>query len=392
MASIHCGTRCAPTARNGRPTCARSPRRRTARGGAPLWLVTTPLQLSAFQRGSVVAPGEVERVIVATMPLAQSLAAEARARLAHARRRDLRQHRMRRDGDASPTVRADVTCRRRASSSASWRTTRRAVARAAGCPQALDDRSRRSRRRRLRAARPARRHGEGRRQAHDAARARRAPARAVDRRGRRRVLHGRRPRTRVGGGGGAGAHGATLLAELARRVDRGVPAAATAAGRRRCRVMHRASSRAPRCCGWRLRTRRDGVRAAHGTIERQHVFPRIASRVRGHFPGVRSCPALCCWRSGRRARRRTAIASLGCDSAKFLSPVRRTRACTAARRLQRSAAVPFEIAVAGRVGVRGVFRCEPRHAAATAALDARTHARAGRAAVDGARPSAARRC
>lgn len=79
MASIHCGyPLCTDRPQLPADLAALLASGASARFG-PLWLVTTPLQLSAFLRARGVAVEGIERVIVATMPLPQSLAVDVEA-------------------------------------------------------------------------------------------------------------------------------------------------------------------------------------------------------------------------------------------------------------------------------------------------------------------------
>jgi acyl-coenzyme A synthetase/AMP-(fatty) acid ligase len=73
MAAIECGYALA-TQRPQFPTDLAALLQRAGSRFGPPWLVTTPLQLSTFHRGLAGGKIDVERVIVATMPLAPALA------------------------------------------------------------------------------------------------------------------------------------------------------------------------------------------------------------------------------------------------------------------------------------------------------------------------------
>ena len=268
------------------------------------------------------------------------LARRGRARLAHARRRDLRQHRMRRDGDAAHRARSGVLIPRRACDSDS---SGRTAAPRRACPMRrslLDDRARALRgaaTARSNAARSPQRHGQGRRQAHDVAA--RSTRNCSDIAG---VVDGAFLVADEWIAGAcralvvAPAHtAASLRAELARRVD---PAfmprpllLADALPRDAQGKLPReraAAALARRACSARMRATRTRRGAARSEAHATSIARDRTRRSPDIFPGIRSCRARCCSPSSRRVLDAHGYRVTRLRRAKFLAPVAPGERCT----------------------------------------------------------------
>lgn len=328
-----------------------------ARGDAPLWLVTTPLQLSAFLRARVVEPREIERVIVATMPLAQALAAEVEHDW-HTRVDEIY-------GNTECGVMATRRTAQRnvflPAPGVAFRFLENDAATVARLPDAampLDDR-----------LAPCDGGGFellGRRGDMVKVAGKRTTLRALDEQllaqdgvvdGAFFVIdedHGRVSAVAV-----APAHTrATLRAALALHVD---PAFMPRPLLLATSLPRDAQGKLARDVLLRM-VESDGDADAGGRtrrIERQHAFPSSHPAFAGHFPGHPIMPGAALLAEVEGALVAGGYRVLRCDNAKFLWPVAPDECFTLRADCSDPRRVPFEIIIGGRVGVRGVFCCEP---------------------------------
>ena len=364
MASIHCGYALC-TDRPQWPADLRGIIAAASRQHpAPLWLVTTPLQLSAFHRGNAAAPGDVERVIVATMPLAPSLATDVE--------RDWRT----RVDEIYGNTECGVMATRRPATHDSFAPApgvefrflddeTASVARVPDAPRLLDDR--------VAEAADGGFLLLGRRGDMVKVAGKRTTLRALDDHllaiagvadGAFFIPHD--ARERVAAFAVAPAHTpVTLLAELALRVDGAFlprPLLLADALPRdvqgklaRAALLQMAAAHAV-----------GGARGRPSAITRQHVFARAHPAFDGHFPGYPIVPGAVLLAEIESLLDAHGYAVVGCDSAKFLAPVAPDVPCTMRVDCADPRRVPFEIVVAERISVRGVFRCAPFAVAADA--------------------------
>jgi acyl-coenzyme A synthetase/AMP-(fatty) acid ligase/3-hydroxymyristoyl/3-hydroxydecanoyl-(acyl carrier protein) dehydratase len=325
----------------------------------PIWLVTTPLQLSMFHRAGVAVDG-VERVIVATMPLAPALAADVE-----------RDWRTRVDEIYGNTECGVMATRRTALRTAyvpapgmQFRflaDDAATVARVPDAPTLLDDR-----------VSPCPDAGDdafvllGRRSDMIKVGGKRTTLRALDDHlfaiagvvdGAFFAAEGDRDRvcavvvapTRTA---------ASLRAELACRVDPAfMPRPLLLAG-----AMPRdAQGKLARAELVRLAAElaRPDARACNATIERSRVFAPSHPAFAGHFPGHPIVPGAMLLAELEGVLDANGYRVVACDNAKFLAAVGPDERCTMRLDCADPRRVTFEVTVADRVSVRGAFRCEP---------------------------------
>lgn len=94
-------------------------------------------------------------------------------------------------------------------------------------------------------------------------------------------------------------------------------------------------------------------------IEQRHVFARSHPAFPGHFPGNPIVPGAVLLAELEGMLDAHGYRVVACEHAKFLAPVAPDEQCTMRFDCRESSRVAFEVAVAGRVSIRGLFRCEP---------------------------------
>jgi len=359
MASIHCGY----ALLTDRPQLPGDVTRLMASDASsrfgPIWLVTTPLQLSAFHRAGVVVSG-VERVIVATMPLAPALAAEVE-----------RDWRVRVD-EIYGNTECGVMATRRTASQASFipapgmqfrfqADDAATVARSPDEPTLLDDR-----------LAPCAGAGDGafmllgRRSDMVKVGGKRATLRALD--DHLLGIHGVADgaffvddgdRGRVSAIAVAPAHSvASLRAELARRVDPVfMPRPLLLAAAMPRDAQGKLSRDALLGLAATLQRAEADVDARSASIEATRVYAASHPAFAGHFPGNPIVPGALLLTELEDILDANGYRVVACVRAKFLAPVAPETRCDFRLDCADPQGVAFEVAVAGRVSARGVFRC-----------------------------------
>ncbi|MEO8849272.1 MAG: hypothetical protein ABI440_11685, partial [Casimicrobiaceae bacterium] len=346
---------------------------------APLWLATTPLQLSAFQRAHAVAKGAIERVIVATMPLTQALAAQVE------REWDTRVD------EVYGNTECGVMATRRAAVQAAFMPApgvelrfladeEATVARMPDPPMLLDDRVEPC-------ASPA---GAflllGRRSDMVKVAGKRSTLRALDDHllavegvcdGAFFLPDGEPERVAAVAVAPALTR-AQLLAALAQRVDpaflpRPLHMVAElprdAQGKLARATLLAIAAPASQSAGAPMADDRHAERCTAGTRKGPAIcealaFPLSHPAFAGHFPGHPIVPGALLLAAVERALVACGYRVIACDSAKFVRSVVPDDECTIHADLADPRRVVFTIAVAGLTCVSGVLRCEPQSAAA----------------------------
>ena len=367
MASIHCGYALLTDRPQLPGDVARLMSSDASSRFGPIWFVTTPLQLSAFHRAGVAVSG-VERVIVATMPLAPALAADVE-----------RDWRVRVD-EIYGNTECGLMATRRTASQASFipapgmqfrfqADDAATVARSPDEPTLLDDR-----------LAPCADAGDGafmllgRRSDMVKVGGKRTTLRALDDHlldiagvadGAFFVDDG--DRGRVSAIAVAPAHSvASLRAGLARRVDPVfMPRPLLLAAAMPRDAQGKLSRDALLGLASALQRAEADAHARTASIEATRVYAASHPAVAGHFPGHPIVPGALLLAELEDILDASGYRVVACVRAKFLAPVAPETRCDFRLDCADPRGVTFEVAAAGRVSARGVFRCEgPRVAEA----------------------------